>query len=265
MKFEFSSKLINYTRAISKYWSVARSLSNGRIIPLWITLLMVPFHNRLYKNSIHQIRVFLGGKWHNLYIRDGLDISTLHEIFVLEEYNTSSLIDFVPNMIADLGGHIGAAAIYFRIKFPNAKIISYEPDPENFSLLKRNVEEFSGIECYQAAAAPKDGEKRFFKHSGGSTRGSLRIDPDSTISIIVPAISFGNIVSKGVDFVKFDIEGGEYDLFSQTDINILNRVPLYLGEYHSSLTGKTLEQFGNIFKQFKVISNGGLVILKRNL
>ena len=43
------------------------------------------------------------------------------------------------DVIIDIGGHIGLFALYASLSSPNGKIISIEPHPENFSLLKENM------------------------------------------------------------------------------------------------------------------------------
>lgn len=44
-----------------------------------------------------------------------------------------------PRTIVDLGSNIGLSILYFRLRFPRARIIGVEPNPLAFELLRRNV------------------------------------------------------------------------------------------------------------------------------
>ena len=41
--------------------------------------------------------------------------------------------------IIDCGGHIGLAVLYFKTLYPQARILSFEPNPETFALLQKNI------------------------------------------------------------------------------------------------------------------------------
>ncbi|MGB9274320.1 MAG: FkbM family methyltransferase, partial [Terrimicrobiaceae bacterium] len=41
--------------------------------------------------------------------------------------------------IIDCGGHIGLAVLYFKGLYPRSRIVTFEPNPETFSLLERNI------------------------------------------------------------------------------------------------------------------------------
>src|SRR6266404_4480374 len=53
-----------------------------------------------------------------------------------------------PKIILDIGSNIGASILYFREKFPDAKIFGFEPHPDTFRVLQKNVEGLSSIAVF---------------------------------------------------------------------------------------------------------------------
>src|SRR5688572_6336531 len=76
------------------------------------------------------------GLKHPLWLRlKTSDLPTLQKVWRDEEYR----FDGDPKFIVDAGANIGIASIYFATKFPNARVIAIEPEPENFTLLEKNI------------------------------------------------------------------------------------------------------------------------------
>jgi len=131
-----------------------------------------------------------------------------------------------PKLIVDAGAHIGLVSLYFAQVYPQARILAYEPDQENFALLTKNVQEnqLTQVSCINAAIAPKSGEitlqEPIFTNewrSGvgiikGGWRGILH-----TRGFQVLAVGINEIL-QGVDLVKMDIEGMEYEVVEQAEL-----------------------------------------------
>jgi FkbM family methyltransferase len=61
--------------------------------------------------------------------------------------------------IIDAGGHIGLFSLYMKQKYPRSKIIAFEPAPETFDALSRNLERHnvSDVVTYPYGLASKSG------------------------------------------------------------------------------------------------------------
>jgi hypothetical protein len=67
-------------------------------------------------------------------------LHSLSEIFVQEVYCFQSA--GAAPYILDCGSNIGLSVIYFKRRFPDARIVAFEPDPANAALLQRNLHAF---------------------------------------------------------------------------------------------------------------------------
>lgn len=256
----------NYIRALGSYWPTARALSEGYFdtAVLYVQMLSIPVRKRMFGRKVKRLTIVIRGVKQSFYVRDGSDISVLREMFADTEYAFAETDAYRPSHIADLGAHIGAAALFLHARYPDAKITAYEPDPENFVLLQKNIALLTGVTCVNAAVAATRGSITLYTHAGGSTRGTLSPDPDSIGELQVPAVTFEDVVATGVDCVKFDVEGAEYDLFAAASQKVREEVVLYFGEFHESLTRKDPAEFAALFPRFACTWHGALVVMSRN-
>lgn len=233
-------------KKLTCYWRTAVALHNYHPLLLFIELLSVPFFKGVRGRKPCRLHVRLGGVPHDLYVRDGADIATLYEVFVLKEYAVSIP---QPTRIVDIGGHIGSATLFFATLYPEAKISTYEPDPDSFKVLLKNTEKFQNVSCVNAAVNDVGGVVKFFVNK--SSISSSLIERDGTSKMTVKAVGLDTILSETIDLVKFDIEGAESIVFSAAK-NIRN-AKVYIGEVHFDLFEESKESFFTHFKGYKII------------
>ena len=151
----------------------------------------------------------------NVYVRLGTtDVSAFEHVFVNNEYGFSLTQE--PLVIIDAGANVGMSAVYFSLKYPNAKIIAIEPELGNFHVLKKNAEMFPGIVPVNAALWNRNSFVSIEFTAGGSwgTRVSDRQTPSSVfvravkLSTLLRELSIGQI-----DLLKIDVEGAECEIF----------------------------------------------------
>lgn len=140
--------------------------------------------------------------------------------------------------IIDCGANIGLSTIYLKKLYPSAKILAFEPDPEIFSVLKKNLESsktITGVTCIQACLAKEPGEVTFFSDhaDGGSTTSAI----ENTQAIKVQAVSLQNYLTEPVDFLKIDIEGSEYEVVMSISDKLKDVSNIFI-EYHSFAQGE---------------------------
>lgn len=143
-------------------------------------------------------------------IRHGTpDVAALGEVFYEHHYDppqeVAAFLDGLgrPPAILDLGANVGFFAAFASVRFPDARLVAFEPDAENTELLRgtaaANEWEWEVIE---AAAAPADGVVPFA--SGRFTYSRIEEGGAS-----VPAVDVMPFLERS-DLAKIDIEGAEW-------------------------------------------------------
>lgn len=145
-------------------------------------------------------------------------------------------------VIVDIGANIGDTAIYFKWLYPNCSIYAFEPHPEAFKLLVKNVQlnKLKSIFAFNTALGNSVGKINLYSSDNtysrtSSINSSAKIN-DSKVEKIQSSITkidsfevLRNI--KNIDLLKIDIEGAESELFETLD-NILIKTNKVVLEYH---------------------------------
>lgn len=125
--------------------------------------------------------------------------------------------NILPGMsIIDIGAHVGYyTALFAKLVGPTGTVYAFEPDKDNFGLLEKNVGNRKNVHLFNEAISDKDGFIDFYKIKGSTGCHSL-IAPqnDEVKKINIPTATIDSFIKKHhlnkVDFIKIDIEGGEY-------------------------------------------------------
>lgn len=158
---------------------------------------------------------------------------SVREIFIGGEYESWY---YGRNLtILDVGANIGCFAIWANLRWPNSLIYSYEAHPETFKMLVRNVEGLSNVTCHNFAVYPGEKNELFYSRYPGDgeaglvTFASKKFETMHQDNIFeVPALHPRDLPK--CDVVKLDVEGAEYDILRNMD---LQGVSVILLEYHN--------------------------------
>ena len=157
----------------------------------------------------------LKGLQHPFAMRDNAcDYATFIEVLVKKDYTLP--FAYHPETIIDAGGNIGLTAVFFANQFPDAGIVTVEPDKNNFEVLKSNVSFYpkivplnKGIWTNASFVNVIDlglGENSFIVEESTT--------PDEWS---IEAVSISEIMRQqgwqGIDLLKIDIEGTEKNIF----------------------------------------------------
>ena len=197
-----------------------------------------------------------------LFLRKGTsDIRNFRQIFKEEEY---SFVPFQPNTVLDLGGYIGLASAYFANKYPNAKIVLIEPDPDNFLVAQLSTRQFPNVECLQVGIWSEScyiTEVRSVNNDWGKRFRKITSDEKSESRI--QALSIPDLMSKvgfvEIEFLKIDIEGSEKNLISDFAADPwIHKCRLISCELHDRKVPGCSETFHNAMagKGFKFSKHG---------
>ena len=160
-------------------------------------------------------------------------------------------VPFEPKFIVDCGGNIGLASVFFKIKYPQAKIVALEPESSNYELLQRNVRPYSDVFPLKKGVWNKS--TRLIIKDDTADNWAFQLDelpegqsPPEGASV-VDAVSVQSILdeygTEWIDILKIDIEGGEYDVFQTNTETWLRKTRVIVIEFHDRLRAGCLEQF----------------------
>ncbi len=153
--------------------------------------------------------------------------------------------DDKPRFIVDAGAHIGLITLYFKICFPNAEILCFEPNPETFQVLQKNIEanQLEGVKAVNAALSDQEGKQTLFGNinlkegNEPDTRGNSLIsdwgewqDPHSCE---VETLKLSSYIDRPVDFLKLDVEGCEMMVLKDLEASgKINLIKMFFAEIH---------------------------------
>jgi FkbM family methyltransferase len=146
------------------------------------------------------------------------------EIYLFKTTNASPLI-------IDCGGYIGISALFFKLNYPQSKVVVFEPDSENFDLAKENIDSwgFENIELHKKAVWINSEDLEFYESN--SMASSVHAINTGGNKVKVSAIRLKDFLDQKVDFLKIDIEGAEYEVLLDIKSRLLNVEKMFV-EYH---------------------------------
>lgn len=187
---------------------------------------------------------------------------TIDEIFREKPYHFET--DKKQPLIIDAGSNIGIATLFFKQQYPDSNILCFEPDPEAFKLLKKNVtcNHLEDVKLINAALSDQEGEVNFFGQvymKDADARGNSLIDTwglqrQRNDTIKVQAVKLSSYINQEVDFLKIDIEGAEQRVLEE-----LEQADKLKFIKHMSLEVHMAEQMDNINNAYFISQ-----LLKRN-
>lgn len=158
-----------------------------------------------------------------------------YEIFLLREYEFTAATQ--RPLIFDCGSNIGMALIFFKLLYPQARVVGFEPSKETFEMLARNVEanRLRGVELHNVALAATEAPVEFYESADhpGSLTNSTRVGRVAGTPRTVSGVPLSKFVSEPVDFLKMDIEGAEAAVLEElAESGRLRLIEEMVVEYH---------------------------------
>lgn len=136
----------------------------------------------------------------------------------------------VQPLIIDCGANIGASSVYFKLVFPDAKIVAIEPEISNYQLLAENVKQFS-IDVTNVAIGSQEGHM-WLSNPGLSDWGFRVGDTgDYEVDVLTPNAVLEKYDRCAPFIIKIDIEGSELNLF-ETATEWVAKFSLLIVELH---------------------------------
>jgi len=158
----------------------------------------------------------------------------------------------------DVGAHFGFfCLIAARSVGPSGAIVALEPDPQNTSVLRANIERnhLVQVTVLEAAVWSSPGQVTFAKASEASNRSEGHVSSGENsggVCISVPSVRLDDLVfgegRRAPDLIKMDVEGAEWEALQGARRLLSDVKPRLLCEVHNPAQmghiRAYLEQFG---------------------
>jgi FkbM family methyltransferase len=147
--------------------------------------------------------------------------------------------------VIDIGGGLGDFAVHVGRRFPNARVLAFEPFSESYALLTGNITA-NGVRNVTAVpnAVSSDGRPMVLQRTGDplqhSTQDGAEKRPGSeqVKSVTLAEVLQTHQIAR-VDLLKIDCEGGEFDILLNMPDDVLARVDRISLEWHDNATTHT--------------------------
>ena len=140
-------------------------------------------------------------------------------------------------VLLELGGNIGTQTLYFALSKTFRHIVTVEPDPRNFKLLRTNIDQNGlgeQITAINTAAGESEGTLDFFMHRDNHGKSSALRQSERDIEIKVPVkpvtamLADAGVAPEDIGLVWMDIEGYEPVAARSMRPLLQRRVPFYM-------------------------------------
>lgn len=147
------------------------------------------------------------------------DASVAEEIFVRDVYAAVTSLPLGElKVIVDLGANVGATLVHWINRYPHAKLVAVEPDPDNLSIARKNAAAAGGdVTLVQACISDKAGTVSLDRAHDAC---AYRMADATEGGLVVPAMTMDQLLDQNVpaqmdvDLLKIDIEGAEQAVFA---------------------------------------------------
>jgi len=184
------------------------------------------------------------------------DEMVFNEVIVKHNYEKKEFKILPNEKWLDLGANIGSFAVFAYSK--GAYVKSYEPEPNNFSVLKENSKD-KNTECFELAVVGNNKDEMTLslgKDESNHWRHSLYKNKKGLL-IKVKCVNINTLITDDIDCIKMDIEGGEIDIFD--NVENWRNVKKLVFEYHFDIQPnmfRFFQQMKKLRKHFTKIDYG---------
>lgn len=146
-------------------------------------------------------------------------------LYFFGEYESEACFEWAErarsaDTIFDIGANVGVYSLFAAESNPNAHIYAFEPTPEVFSSLERNIaaNQFANITVYRAAVGIHSGVTYLHRCGGidGANEGMNYVSSDRASLEQVETTTLDDFCAnqriRRIDLLKIDVEGGEFDV-----------------------------------------------------
>jgi FkbM family methyltransferase len=188
------------------------------------------------------VKLHLSGYEHPIWLRPRTsDYQVYRQIFVEQEYGGDVEATTDVRFILDCGANVGLASVYFLNRFPQAKVLAIEPDPQNVVICRQNLGPYGSRAIVIQGGVWSGCSPLAIVSSkfGAGDKWGVQVRPcrrGTTGCEVVEGYDVLSLLNYAdvdhVDILKIDIEGSELPVFASLPDRWLPRVRNLIIELH---------------------------------
>lgn len=151
------------------------------------------------------------------------NMATLASVF--EQYVTAH------NTVVQAGGNLGTFPKWLATRF--ARVVTFEPDPDNFGFMCRNAPDNNIIKIQAALGFERQSVGMAKVNDWGRSHAGVTHVSGSGL---IPTIRLDDLGLDGVDFIQLDTEGYELEAFKGAVETIVRCKPVIMAEINKNAT-----------------------------
>ena len=175
------------------------------------------------------------------------EASSIHATQTLEG-KTYPPIPFLSDVasVLDIGANIGASAVIFAMRYPNARIVAVEPSRQPYILLRCNTAAHAKVECYNVGLFRATTKQTLFLGGPDSVTNSVVQNRLSSpireeIQLVAADAFTADVGMTRPDIIKIDTEGCEVPIISAMLESFRAAKAVYL-EYHNERDRREIDK-----------------------
>ena len=154
--------------------------------------------------------------------------------------------------VIDVGANIGMFALHPGVASRAERVLCYEPFPESYALLQRNIEanRCHSVHAQSMGIAGSCGTRRLYVNAFYGRNHLFGAEGQSSLPIecITLADLFEREQVERCGFLKMDCEGAEFEILLTTPAAVLARIDRIALEYHDHLTVHRHDELITLFR-----------------
>lgn len=171
-----------------------------------------------------------------IFYREGTSDTTIIEsILVNQQEYFFPIHNFKPKIIWDIGANIGVVSYIFAMIYPEARIYAFEPQKENFEILRLNTKDLPNVTIFNVGLGDMNDRVFAFPSEDETNHGGFSAKIESTkptqeIEIVKTKLMLEKLGAP--ELIKIDTEGSEYAILNSFSDEDLEKVKFIAGELH---------------------------------
>lgn len=178
------------------------------------------------------------------------------EIFIKETYKFTT--EKKAPIIIDCGSNIGISILYFKNKYPHAKILAFEPHKHNVEILKENISSnnLNDVVIVDKAVSHLSCDScdfwGDFSENGDTLGGTINKEYSNQSNLVkskVNSVCLSEYITEEIDLLKLDVEGVEDSVLLEIEHKLYLVDRIHIEVHFKKFSTKEITEVCDILKR----------------